>query len=94
MFDVSKITVFSVVIKDALGADVNQESNQEKKRKREEEILLTMRNNPRITIKDLQGIMGLSESGVKKIIRQLRNAGLVERVGSTKSGYWKVINNE
>lgn len=87
-----------MVIKDALGADVNQksnqESNQEKKRKREEEILLTMRNNPRITIKDLQGIMGLSESGVKKIIRQLRNAGLVERVGSTKSGYWKVINNE
>lgn len=87
-----------MVIKDALGADVNQksnqESNQEKKRKREEEILLTMRNNPRITIKDLQGIMGLSDRSVKKIIRQLRNAGLVERVGSTKSGYWKVINNE
>ena len=56
-------------------------------------MLLVMHNNPNITIKELQNRMGLSESGVKKIIRQLRNAGLIERIGATKKGYWIVIDN-
>ena len=35
-------------------------------------------------------MLRLSESGVEKIIRQLRNVGLIEWVGATKKGYWKV----
>ena len=50
-----------------------------------------MRDNPVVTIKDLQAITGLSESGVKKIIRQLRADGIIERVGAAKGGHWKVI---
>lgn len=50
-----------------------------------------MRVNPQVTVKELQEITGLSESGVKKIIRHLRTAGALERIGGNKGGYWKVI---
>ena len=49
-----------------------------------------MRRNPNVTIRELQEETGLSESGVKKIIRQLRGEGLVQRIGGTKGGHWEV----
>ena len=72
-------------LKEALDemAESNQKSNQK--------IISAMRDNPVVTIKDLQAITGLSESGVKKIIRQLRADGIIERVGAAKGGHWKVI---
>ena len=72
-------------LKEALDEMVksNQKSNQK--------IISAMRDNPVVTIKDLQAITGLSESGVKKIIRQLRADGIIERVGAAKGGHWKVI---
>ncbi len=76
-------------LKEALDemAESNQKSNQKSNRK----IISAMRDNPVVTIKDLQAITGLSESGVKKIIRQLRADGIIERVGAAKGGHWKVI---
>ena len=59
--------------------------------KSNQKIISAMRDNPVVTIKDLQAITGLSESGVKKIIRQLRADGIIERVGAAKGGHWKVI---
>lgn len=52
-----------------------------------------MRDNPNVTIKELQDITGLSESGVKKNIRQLRQEGAVSRVGGAKGGHW-VLNGK
>ena len=49
-----------------------------------------MRSNSSVTIRELQDITGLSESGVKKIIRQLRANGIIQRVGGAKGGHWKV----
>ena len=50
-----------------------------------------MQHNPAVTIKELQDITGLSESGVKKIIRQLQADGIIRREGSTKGGHWEVL---
>jgi ATP-dependent DNA helicase RecG len=63
-----------------------EESNQ----KSNQIILVTMRRNPNVTIRELQEETGLSESDVKKIIRQLRGEGLVQRIGGTKGGHWEV----
>lgn len=49
-----------------------------------------MRRNPQVTIRELQEETDLSESGVKKIIRQLRGEGLVQRIGGAKGGHWEV----
>jgi len=65
------------------------ESNQKSNRK----ILDAMRESSRISIRELQEITGLSESGVKKIIRKLREDGIVKRVGGAKGGHWEVLQN-
>lgn len=59
-----------------------QESNQK--------ILAAMRRNPSVTIKELQEETGLSESGVKKIIRQLRADNAIRRIGGAKGGHWEI----
>lgn len=48
-----------------------------------------MRRNPSITIRELQDDTGLSESGVKKVIRQLKAEGLIRRTGGDKGGHWE-----
>ena len=60
----------------------NQKSNQK--------IISAMRQNSKVTINELQDITGLSESGVKKIIRKLKQDNIIERIGGTKGGYWIV----
>lgn len=66
------------------------ESNQKSNPKSNQKIFLAMQRNPLITIRELQDETGLSESGVKKIIRQLKADGLVQRIGGAKGGRWKV----
>ena len=69
------------------------ESNQKSNRKSNRKILDAMRESSRISIRELQEITGLSESGVKKIIRKLREDGIVKRVGGAKGGHWEVLQN-
>ena len=68
-----------------------QESNPKSNQKSNQKILDAMRAQPDVTIEVLQQITGLSESGVKKVIRQLRNNGLIRRIGPNKGGHWEVI---
>ena len=68
-----------------------QESNQKSNQKSNHKILAAMQRNPSVTIKGLQDIAGLSESGVKKVIRRLRADGHVRRVGGAKGGHWEII---
>ncbi len=66
-------------------------SNQKSNWKSNQKIVNAMRENPSVTISELQEITGLSESGVKKNIRQLRMDGIIQRVGGAKGGHWEVI---
>ncbi|MBR3939192.1 MAG: winged helix-turn-helix transcriptional regulator [Bacteroidales bacterium] len=54
---------------------------------------MAIKENKQITIRELQEISGLSESGVKKIIRRLRQNNLIKRIGGNKGGHWEVIDN-
>ncbi|MBO7457911.1 MAG: winged helix-turn-helix transcriptional regulator [Paludibacteraceae bacterium] len=49
---------------------------------------MAIKENPKITRTELQNITGLSESGVKKILRQLQQKGLLRRIGPDKGGHW------
>ena len=71
-----------------------EESNQKSNQKSNRKILAVMKRNPQITIRELQDETGLSESGVKKVIRQLRAEGLVQRIGGAKGGHWEVRQSE
>ena len=47
--------------------------------------------NPNITTAELHNILGVSETAVENNISFLRKNEYIERVGSKKAGYWKVL---
>ena len=65
-------------------------SDQKSNYKSDQKVLQLMRENSKITIKEMMEILSMSESGVKKVIKKLKDEGTVNRTGSLKSGYWEV----
>ena len=53
-------------------------------------ILELMRNQPRITAKELSEKIGITERSIKNNIKKLKEAGLVERNGADRNGKWHV----
>ena len=58
---------------------------------RRQKIIAEMRDNPNITTAELHNILDVSETAVENNISFLRENGYIERVGSKKAGYWKVL---
>lgn len=54
-------------------------------------VLSYIEDNPHITREELAEKTQLSVRGVEYQLAKLRRAKLIERVGSTKRGYWKII---
>lgn len=53
-------------------------------------VLRAISDHPTIKTNELTEVVGLGISMVNRIIKELKELGYVERVGSNKSGYWKV----
>ncbi|PIW99597.1 MAG: transcriptional regulator, partial [Ignavibacteria bacterium CG_4_8_14_3_um_filter_37_9] len=58
--------------------------------KSSEKIVKLIGENPKITIPELSKALGISTRAVEKQIANLRQAKMIDRVGSTR-GYWKII---
>ena len=56
-----------------------------------EKIIQLLKENGYYTKNDLMNILGKADGTIKEHIANLKKEGVLERVGSTKSGYWKVI---
>lgn len=54
-------------------------------------ILAELRNNPNITKVLLMKRLNLGKTSIDNGLSTLKKYGYVERVGSRKSGYWKVL---
>ena len=52
-------------------------------------MMKEIRANPRLTIAQLQNLLGCSHATVERCQKELVNAGVICRVGGTR-GYWKV----
>ncbi len=50
-----------------------------------------MRLQPTVTRKTLAKQLGLSDSGIKYHIDNMRRAGMIRHVGATKGGHWEVL---
>lgn len=71
------------------------QSDQESNYKSDQKVLALMKEKNKITINELMEILSMSESGIKKVIKKLKDEGTVKRIGSLKSGYWEVrVDNE
>lgn len=53
-------------------------------------IIEQLRNNPKITRKELASILSITPDGVKYHLQKMVQEGIVIRHGSARSGYWEV----
>lgn len=67
-----------------------KKSDQKSSQKSDQKILSEIGLNNQLTIKELCSILDMSESGVKKVIKKLKDEGKLQRVGSLKSGHWEI----
>jgi predicted HTH transcriptional regulator len=65
-------------------------SDQKSNYKSDQKVLALMKENSKITIYELMEKLSMSESGIKKVIKKLKDENIISRVGSLKSGYWEI----
>lgn len=57
----------------------------------DEYVLKVIETNGRVTAPRIAEVLGVSESTVRRSFRKLRELELIERIGSNKAGYWRLI---
>jgi len=73
---------------DSLGTREENQSTREESLGTREKILRQIGANPEITMDGLAEVLGISGKGVEWQINQLKTLRLLNRMGSTKKGYW------
>ena len=57
----------------------------------QEKIIKALETNGKITREQLASVVGVSANAVKQHLANLKKEGKIQRVGSTKAGYWVVL---
>ena len=72
-----------------------EKEEKEKTRKTSKEnknkIIEEIRDNPNTTTKQLMSILNLNKTSIQKYLKILKDENQIERIGSNKDGYWKVV---
>ena len=66
----------------------NQETTQETT---QEKMINLIKKNPSITQVEMSKALKLTRDGISYNIKVLKENGIIERVGSTKNGIWKIL---
>ena len=53
-------------------------------------VYKSVKNNPNITVRQLSEETGISIRTIQRILSKLKESEIITRVGSDKTGYWKV----
>ena len=72
---------------------IDMSSREETREETREEILKLIGQNSKITQKELSKAICVSPKGIEWQIKQLKNEGILERIGSTKGGHWEMKND-
>ena len=59
-----------------------------------QKILDLIKENSQITRKELAEKIGISENGIKFSLNQLKQKGLLKRIGADKGGHWGIIGDD
>jgi predicted HTH transcriptional regulator len=57
-------------------------------------VLEQIRSNPHITRKELSEALKINQSAIQKHIERLKKEKVIVRIGSDKTGYWKMTDKE
>lgn len=77
--DVNRVT-------DGVNDRVNDKVNEN-----ERAVLTLLQSDPGYTITALAASLGLSRKTIASRIKTLKEKGIIERIGSSKKGYWKIL---
>lgn len=58
-----------------------------------EQIINCLKNNPRLTARELSRAIGISQRQVERAIAKLKQENRLTRIGPNKSGWWQVNSN-
>ena len=80
----------------AAGGEISSVKSREKSREKSKEknsdrVLALIRDNQVVTVEEVVAAVELSRAGVEKIVRNLKRAGRLRRIGPDKGGHWEVI---
>ena len=57
----------------------------------EKSLLDILLSNPEINVREIAQKLGMSKSAVSRLMQKLKDKKIIERVGSSQKGYWKVL---
>lgn len=73
------------------GENINGEINGEiKLTETEKKVLAAIKADPRMKRPDMISALKIGKSTLDRSLKKLKDAGFLERVGSNKTGYWKI----
>ncbi len=56
-------------------------------------VIELLRKNNRITAKEIAELLKISLRHSERLFTSLKQNGIIQRIGSNKTGYWKIIDN-
>lgn len=57
-------------------------------------VIYLIKQNNKITATEISIYLNISLSTAKRKIKELKDMGIIERIGSDKKGYWKIIDKQ
>ena len=60
----------------------------------QQKIIQLILNNPKISKREMAESIGISTTAIDNNIKTLKEKDIIERIGSDRSGYWKIITKE
>jgi len=76
-----------------LDKDLNKDLNKDLLTTNQISILKEIEKNNKITQHQLAETIGMNEKNIRNNIKKIKEMGLLERIGDTRNGYWKVVKN-
>ena len=71
---------------------IEQKTTQEtKKLSTKEQIIIELKKDATLTREDLSSLIGVSSNAIKQHLSKLKYENKIKRIGSTKAGYWEVL---
>jgi ATP-dependent DNA helicase RecG len=62
-----------------------------KLKEEKKQVYKLIKENGNYTLRDIAGLISISEASVQRRLESLQNENLIRRIGSKKSGKWKII---
>ena len=76
---------------DSLTYTENAKTREKAREKTREKIIQAIKEDSNVSTSGLSELLGISSKGVEWQLKQLKDKGIIRRVGPDKGGHWEVV---